>query len=263
MRFITFVCTFIAILSATLLAAPEKATSYFALNPMIKIGKEDGNTKNDRHSFLEFNIFRAKYRHSNFGLSGGGSVGFTGNGDFLSFNHYYKRLSLKSSWFFNNQLSAFGEATFSDHIEGANNPVSYFPVGNYQAVGVENETHTLKNGHLLWRSESKLKIGKYDNGNFFSEIVLIKLNHNPSPYFGWAFGLSTGFTAPRNNFSDWHWHITRIAGQFIVKPTKSAGLFVEGSISTIHNNTIQSPYFIRSPYIAIGIKLSDFKIFKS
>ena len=114
----------------------ETPKSYISINPKLKLGKfENGNY------FLEF--LPAKFNwHVNefFSVAGGASVGFTGpRGSFGGFNHYMNRLTVRSTYRPFKGLGIFAEANFSNIIDGANNPVTYFRTGNYQAIGVTYE----------------------------------------------------------------------------------------------------------------------------
>jgi len=107
---------------------------YIQFNPAFKLGKyENGNYFLDA-KFMGFNYQVNRY----FSFSGEAAVGFTANRNDSpgNLNHYMNRLTVRTTYRPVGRVGVFAEANFSNLIQGANSPVTYFQTGNYQAVGV-------------------------------------------------------------------------------------------------------------------------------
>lgn len=274
MRFLSFLL--ISLISISCVTTASDYNSYVAFNPEFKMGTELGNGDDESNNFMEAVFGDFRYRFSDrFAVSGAGSVGFTGSGKNLKFNHYYNRLFLKSSYFPLHFLSLSMEGMWAKEIDGNDNPVSVFQEGNYQAVEVAMEGITVfdvlygridapqVNPDAMITYKSGIKLGKYENSNFFSDIVLADINWRINNYFSIGGSISSGLTAPRNSFSEWDYFSTRLTGRLTIRPTKGMGYFIEGSYAQYNeNNDSYSTYFANIPYISFGAKFEGYTFFK-
>lgn len=120
------------------------------------------------------------------------------------------------------------------------------------------------NEHSYIRVNPKIKMGKYENGNHFTELVLGKVNWHINEQFSIAGGASVGFTAPRSNALKLNHYMNLLVLRATYRPPSwgNLGLFVEGGFSNlIDGNTNPVGYFRTSNpgggsgnYQAIGIE---------
>lgn len=107
----------------------------------------------------------------------------------------------------------------------------------------------------------QIKLGKLENGNGFSEIQYVKFQYDISNMYTLEGGLSTGFTAPRNDILSYNHSINRLGLKFTYRPFDTMGFFFEGSFTdNISGATNPASYFVYDNYQAIGVNW-DIKTF--
>lgn len=101
----------------------------------------------------------------------------------------------------------------------------------------------------------KIKLGKYENGNHFLEMVFGKFNYRVNDYFSVAGGASVGFTAPRSDWAKLNHYTNRLTVRATYRPRKQMGFFYEANYSNlIDGNTNPVTYFRTGNYQAIGVE---------
>ena len=254
----------------------DSYNSYFVFNPQIKYGIEPDQKSGSQTSFMEVVFGKFNYRFDDkFSISGGASVGFTGKKQVFKLNHFNNNLSLKSNYYILKNTSVFIEGVWAPLIQGSNNPVGHFKQGNFQSIGVELIGLTIFD--IIYRYPepaikkpksfivygSRLKLGKQENGNFFTEFMLAEVDFKINPYISFAGDASAGCTAPRGAFKEWGLYSSRLRGRFTWRPKMGVGYFTEVSIAKKNkNNKNYSTYFQDQTYILLGVEMKAFTFLK-
>ena len=102
----------------------------------------------------------------------------------------------------------------------------------------------------------KLKLGKFENGNYFMDFVPAKFNWHVNPWFSFSGGASVGFTAPRNaGLGSLNHYMNRLTVRATYRPLGRLGLFAEANFSNlIDGNNSPVTYFRTGNYQAIGVE---------
>ena len=107
----------------------------------------------------------------------------------------------------------------------------------------------------------KVKLGKYENGNYFLDAVFAKANYRVNDYLSFSGGASVGFTAPRGGFGRFNHYMNRVNVRSTYRPFRRVGFFAEANFSNIIDGA-NAPvdYFSTGNYQAIGMEIDFLKV---
>lgn len=111
-------------------------------------------------------------------------------------------------------------------------------------LSINTEAKGSPDSHI--RVNPKVKLGKYENGNHFMELLLGKFNWRINEVFSFAGGASVGFTAPRSSFTKMNHYMNLLVLRATYRPPflGNLGVFVEGGFSNlIEGNSNPVGYF--------------------
>lgn len=113
----------------------------------------------------------------------------------------------------------------------------------------------------------QLKLGKYENGNYFMDARFMELHYDFTEQFSFSGSASVGFTAERNSGILNQNHYTNIINiKSIFRPFKNGAIefFVESNFSNlVEGNNSSVDYFRTGNYQAVGISYKKRKIIKN
>jgi len=110
-----------------------------------------------------------------------------------------------------------------------------------------------------------IKLGKYENGNYFLDFVPAKVYWKVNDKVSFYGEASVGFTAPRSGrFFNMNHYTNRLTFKTTYRPYGDLGFFVEANFSNIiPGSSDDVTYFRTGNYQAIGVEITSINFYRS